>query len=93
MSTKKEIIHGDWGYAVVYENVVWIPAISGDLKRILNDLYVRTGIKRIIFSAVLNPGSLKSHLKNITREWDEWFEEVGDYSHCIEIKYEPKRVA
>jgi hypothetical protein len=27
-------------------------------------------------------------LRNIVGEWDEWFEECGEYSHCIEIRYE-----
>lgn len=71
------------------DGVIWIPAIMESLSIILNEIYKRTKIKRIIFSAVLNPESLKSHLKNIVREWDEWFEEVGDYSHCIEIEYKP----
>lgn len=88
MKPERKIIYGDWGYAVVYENVVWIPAVKGNLKEILAWLYKKTGIKRIIFSAVLNPEELKKHLKNIKREWDEWIEEVGDYSHCIEIEYE-----
>lgn len=90
MSTKDRIIMGDWGYAVVKNNSIWIPAIVGDLSLILNELYKRTKIKRMIFSAVLNPDYLKSHLKNIKKEWDEWFEEADDYSHCIEIEYEPK---
>jgi len=90
MLTNRKIIQGNWGYAVIKNGAIWIPAIEGDMKIILKKLYEMTGINRMIFSAVLNPESLKSHLKNIIKEWDEWFEEVGDYSHCIEIKYEPK---
>lgn len=84
----KTIIHGDWGYAVAYDDVVWIPAVKGDLKKVLSELYKKAGVKRMIFSAVLNPEELKKHLKNIKREWDQWFEEVEDYSHCIEIEYD-----
>jgi len=89
MSINKRIIHGNWGYAVIKDDAIWIPAIEGDMKIILKKLHEMTGMNRIIFSAVLNPGSFKKHLKNIVKEWDAWFEEVGDYSHCIEIKYEP----
>jgi len=83
------LIQGNWGYAVIKDGAIWIPTIMGRLKPILQDLYERTRIKRMIFSAVLNPEVLKSHLKNIVREWDVWFEEAGDYSHCIEIDYKP----
>jgi len=89
MSTNDKIIHGNWGYAVIKGDVIWIPAIVGDMKIILKKLYEMTGINRMIFSAVLNPNSFKKHLKNIIKEWDAWFEEVGDYSHCIEIDYQP----
>lgn len=88
----KGVIHADWGYAVVREDAVWIPAITGNLKTILAELYKKTKIKRFIFSAVLNPEDLKKHLKNIKREWDEWVEEIGDYSHCIEIEYEENKI-
>jgi hypothetical protein len=80
---------GSWGYAVIKDDAIWIPVIVGKLAPILKSLYDLTKIKRMIFSAVLNPNELKSHLRNIIREWDEWFEETGDYSHCIEIEYEP----
>jgi len=83
------LIQGNWGYAVIKDGAIWIPAVEGRLKPILQGLYERTGIKRMIFSAVLNPESLKSHLRNIMREWDVWFEEAGDFSHCIEINYQP----
>ena len=89
MSINKRIIHGNWGYAVIKDDAIWIPAIEGDMKIILKKLHEMTGMNRIIFSAVLNPGSFKKHLKNIVKEWDAWFEEAQDYSHCIEIKYEP----
>ena len=85
-----KIIHGNWGYAVIKDGAIWIPAIEGDMKIILKKLYEMTGIDRIIFSAVLSPTSFKKHLKNITKEWDAWFEEAQDYSHCIEIKYSPQ---
>ena len=32
--------------------------------------------------------SFKPHLKNIKKEYDVWFEQVGDWSHCIEIEFE-----
>ena len=85
----ENIIQGNWGYAVIKDGAIWIPAVMGRLKPTLQDLYERTGIKRMIFSSVINPESLKSHLRNITKEWDEWFEEAEDYSHCIEIDYKP----
>jgi len=92
MSKEKDrLIQGNWGYAVIKDGAIWIPAIMGRLKPILQELYKRTGIKRIIFSAVLNPESLKSHLRNIVKEWDVWFEQAGDYSHCIEIDYQPTK--
>ena len=75
------------GYAIVQNDSIWIPAVWGRLGPILKMLNEKTGLKRIIFSAVLNPSELKTHLKNIVKEWDEWFPEVGDYSHCIEIEY------
>lgn len=88
-----ETIEGEWGYACVAEDAMWIPVICASeewpMRRILADLHQRTGHTRMIFSAVLSPESFKSHLRNIVREWDEWFAEIGDYSHCIEIKYEP----
>jgi hypothetical protein len=86
---EEEPLIGSWGYAVVKKGAIWIPAVFGPLHPILQNLYEITGIKRMIFSAVLNPDSFKTHLKNIIREWDEWFEEAKDYSHCIEIEYEP----
>jgi len=85
----ENIIQGNWGYAVIKDGAIWIPAVMGKLKPALQDLYERTGMKRMIFSSVINPESLKSHLRNITNEWDEWFEEAKDYSHCIEIDYKP----
>lgn len=88
----ENIIQGNWGYAVIKDGAIWIPAVMGKLKPVLQDLYGRTGIKRMIFSSVINPESLKSHLRNITKEWDEWFEEAEDYSHCIEIDYKPTEV-
>ena len=85
------LIHGNWGYAVIKDGAIWIPAIEGDMKIILKKLYEITGINRMIFSAVLNPNSFKKHLKNIVKEWDAWFEQARDYSHCIEINYQPTR--
>ena len=55
-------------------------------------LFKKTGQVRMIFSAVLNPEEFKTHLRNIVREWNQWYEEMQDYSYCIEIKYEPKNV-
>lgn len=83
----KQTLEGDWGYAIVEDDKIWIPAIRGNMGNIIRELHKRTGIKRMIFSAVLNPESFKKHLKNIVREWDEWFKEVEDYSHCIEIEF------
>ncbi|NVM21403.1 MAG: hypothetical protein HWN68_06450 [Desulfobacterales bacterium] len=83
------LIQGNWGYAVIKDGAIWIPAVEGRLKPILQELYKRTGMKRMIFSSVLDPESLKPHLRNIVKEWDVWFEEAGDYSHCIEIDYQP----
>jgi len=85
----EEKIEGDWGYAVIEDNKLWIPVIKGNMRDILKTLHEKTGIKRMIFSAVLNPEDFKKHLRNIVKEWDAWFEEVDDYSHCIEIEYEP----
>ena len=87
---ENQTIMGSWGYAIVQDNAIWIPAVCGKLHPILKNLYRLTKIKRMIFSAVLNAGGFKTHLRNIVREWDEWFKEVGDYSHCIEIEYQPE---
>ena len=87
------IIDGPWGYACVHADAVFIPAVvaSDDwpLRRVLARLHADTGLTRMIFSAVLNAESLKTHLRNIVREWDEWVPEMDDHSHCIEITYEP----
>ena len=87
MPEDKIIIEGDWGYAVVDGDKLWIPAICGDMGNILKELHDKTGIEKMIFSAVLSPEAFKLHLKNIVNEWDSWVEEIGDYSHCIEIRY------
>jgi hypothetical protein len=81
------VIERNWGYAVIHEGKIWIPAIIGNMGEILRDLHKKTGITKMIFSAVLNPESFKTHLKNIVKEWDEWYDEMGDYSHCIEIEF------
>ena len=86
---KEKLIQGNWGYAIVKDEEIWIPAIMGPMSQILQGLYEKTGIKKMIFSAVINPEGFKKHLKNIKREWNEWFPEIEDYSHCIEIEYEP----
>jgi hypothetical protein len=82
------VLNFDKGYAVIHNNKLWVPAIWDNMGEILDSLVEKTGIKDIIFSAVLNPDKFKEHLRNIIKEWDEWHKEVGDYSHCIEIKYE-----
>ena len=87
---KEYIIEGNWGYAVVKEDAIYIPVIDGEMSKILKELYERTKQKRMIFTAVLNPESFKKHLKNIKREWDHWWKEMEAFSHCIEIEYEPK---
>ena len=86
------ILSGAWGYAVVKKNAIWIPSVMGDLGKVLDGLYERTKIRKMIFSAVINPDKMRKHLRNIKREWNEWWEEVGDYSYCIEIEYQPKSV-
>jgi hypothetical protein len=87
------VIDGEWGYACVEDGAVFIPAVKATdewpLRRVLAHLHAETGLSRFIFSAVLNPDSLKPHLRNIVREWDEYVPEVGDHSHCIEIAYQP----
>ena len=78
---------GDWGYAIKTKDCVYIPAFMCRLRPLLDMLYEKTGMKKIIFTAVLDPEKLKPHLKNIKREWDEWVDYMEDYSHCIEIEY------
>jgi hypothetical protein len=86
------IIDGEWGYACVENGLVFIPAVVATdgwpLRRVLAHLHAQTGLTRMVFSAVMNPGGLKVHLRNIVREWDEWVPEMEDHSHCIEIAYE-----
>lgn len=36
----------------------------------------------------VSPNGLRSHLRHVVREWDEWVPQMEDYSHCIEIRYE-----
>jgi len=80
----------DGGYACVKDNVIYIPVIMGNMRLVLDALYKKTGISKMVFTAVINPDYLKTHLHNIKKEWDEWYPEVGDYSHCIEIEYKSK---
>lgn len=86
-------IEEPWGYACVDEDCVWIPVVFGPLRLILADIHKRTGKTRMIFSAVLDAEELKTHLRHIVREWDQWFAEIGDWSHCIEIEYKPPGAA
>jgi len=88
-----KLIERDWGYACIEKDCVWIPFVRGRLSKILREIYEETGMTRMIFSAIVNPRQFKKHLKNITREWDEWHERCEDYSHCIEIKYIPVKEA
>lgn len=87
------VIEGRWGYACWEDDRVFIPAVIANeewpLRRVLAYLYEKTGITRMIFTAVLQPEDLKVHLRNIVREWDEYVPQYEDYSHCIEITYEP----
>ena len=83
-----KMLEFDGGYAVIKDGKVWIPAIVRDMGKILDALHEDTGLDTFIFSAVMNPEAFKIHLRNIISEWDEWFEEVQDYSHCIEVRYE-----
>ena len=86
-----KIIDIEGGYAVIKDDTIWIPAVwTNSLSAVLKKLYDETKIKRIIFSAILNAEDFKKHLKNIKREWDEYYKEIGDYSHCIEIEYQDK---
>jgi len=82
-------IKGNWGYAIYYEKKIWIPVIIAEnrLKEVLQYLTEHFNTNSIIFSAVLNPERLKKHLKHIVREWNEYFEEIDEYSHCIEIEW------
>jgi hypothetical protein len=87
-----EVIDGPWGYACREADAVFIPAVSATpdypLRRVLRELFERTGETRMVFSAILNPDDLRPRLRNIVREWDEYVEYMDDYSHCIEIRYE-----
>ena len=91
MDKEENVISGNWGYAIIKDDCIWIPAFMCRLSPLLKALYKKTGLKKMIFSAILNADKLRPHLKNIKREWDEWFEEAKDYSHCIEIEYIPKK--
>lgn len=86
MKPKDQSIEGDGYYAIVEDGKIWIPTIDGDMGRILRELHNKTGIKNMIFSAVQNPKEFKTHLKNILREWDDWFSDT----HCIEIEFKEK---
>lgn len=86
------VIDGPWGYACIEQDAVYIPAVVASqewpLRRVLAHLHEQSGLTRMVFSAVLDAESLKSHLRNIVREWDEFVPEMGDTSHCIEVRYE-----
>lgn len=78
-------------YAIVEEGVILVPSIftiegGAHMKDILGRLVSETGIHRIIFTSAYSI-QLKEKLKNIVREWDERFDEVSDYSHCIEVEW------
>ena len=87
-----KVIDGEWGYACVQPDGVFIPAVVATpdwpLRRVLAHLHAETKHTRMVFSAVLDAEALKPHLRNIVREWDHYVEEFQDYSHCIEIRYE-----
>ena len=85
---KEKLIQGHWGYAIVKDDAIYIPAIMGNMAEILDGLYKLTGQKKMIFTAIIFPDKFRKHLKNIKREWDEYVPEFEDYSHCIEIEYE-----
>ena len=86
-----KVVMAEFGYAVIKPEAVYIPAVMGKLHPVLEFLYDLTNQKRIIFTAVMNPNEFKKHLRNIKGEWDEWFPEMGCYSHFIEIQYEPTK--
>lgn len=88
----KKVLTWHSGYAVIDNDILWIPAIFSPLGVTLEALYKKTGLRRIKFSAVLNPQKLKLHLRNVVAETDEYSEQHKAYSHCIEILYEPKEV-
>lgn len=85
-------IDGEWGYACIEHGAVFIPAVMATadwpLRRVLAHLYQQSKLTRFIFTAVIDPDGLKSHLRHVIREWDEYVEYMDDYSHCIEIEYE-----
>lgn len=83
------VIHGPWGYAVVKDKTIYIPAIMGPMNEILDGLYKKTGITKMIFTAIINPEKFKQHLTNIKREYSEWVDHYGEYVPCIEIEYVP----
>lgn len=93
----EKVIDGPWGYACVQEDAVFIPAVQATpewpLRRVLAHLFEQTGKRRIVFSAVLDAASLKTHLRRVVKEWDEWVPMMEDYSHCIAIDYEPPKPA
>lgn len=95
--TGDTLIDGPWGYACVKDGVVYIPAVVATeqwpLRRVLAELHGKARTRRFIFTAVLDAEGLKLHLRNIVREFDEYVPEFEDYSHCIEIEYEPARVS
>lgn len=93
MNKTPRVINGEWGYACVEVDAVFIPAVMATadwpLRRVLSHLHKRTGMTRMIFSAILDADSFRPHLRNIVREFDLYVPEFEDYSHCIEIAYEP----
>ena len=82
------LIQGPWGYAILKDDALYIPAIMGNMNEILKGLYGITKQRKMIFTAIMFPDKFRPHLKNIKREWDEYVPEFEDYSHCIEIEYE-----
>jgi hypothetical protein len=82
--------YGAIGYVIVKDNTIYCPAImildGFKMREIFDRLVKETGINKVIFTAVCSP-FLKQKLHNIKREYDIWFEEIGDYSHCIEVEW------
>ena len=78
------------GYAVFKNDTLFIPAIAGNMRKILQLLYEETKCKKMVFTAILDPIGFGKRLHNIKREWSEFVDYYGDWVNCIEIEYIPK---
>lgn len=86
-----DVIEGNWGYAIVKDDMIYIPAVVAEhqLSIIMLMLYKMTNLTRMKFTAIIWPEEFKTHLHNIVSEGYEYNKYYGEDVYYIEIKYKP----